>query len=71
VTGAGAAWATGCSRRSSRGRAVAYHKLVLAAFNAAGLTLYRRLGFAEVGVCREQGQLDCKWVDVVVMERLL
>ena len=57
----------------ARARELAYHKLVLAAFpfNAAGLTLYRRLGFAEVGVYREQGQLDGKWVDVVVMERLL
>ena len=56
-----------------RARELAYHKLVLAAFpfNAAGVTLYRRLGFAEVGVYREQGQLDGKWVDVVLMERLL
>jgi phosphinothricin acetyltransferase len=56
-----------------RARDLGYHKLVLAAFpfNAAGITLYRRLGFAEVGVYREQGQLDGKWVDVVVMERLL
>jgi L-amino acid N-acyltransferase YncA len=57
----------------ARARELAYHKLVLAAFpfNEAGLTLYRRLGFAEIGVYREQGQLDGKWVDVVVMERLL
>ncbi len=57
----------------ARARELGYHKLVLAAFpfNAAGVTLYRRLGFAEVGVYREQGQLDGKWVDVVVMERLL
>ena len=57
----------------SRAQDLGYHKLVLAAFpfNAAGITLYRRLGFAEVGVYREQGQLDGKWVDVVVMERLL
>jgi phosphinothricin acetyltransferase len=57
----------------ARARELGYHKLVLAAFpfNAAGITLYRRLGFVEVGVYREQGQLDGKWVDVVVMERLL
>ena len=56
-----------------RGRELGYHKLVLAAFpfNAAGVALYRRLGFVEVGVYHEQGQLDGKWVDVVVMERLL
>jgi L-amino acid N-acyltransferase YncA len=57
----------------TRARDLGYHKLVLAAFpfNAAGITLYRRLGFVEVGVYREQGQLDGKWVDVVVMEQLL
>ena len=57
----------------ARGRELGYHKLVLAAFpfNAAGITLYRRLGFADVGVYREQGRLDGKWVDVVVMERIL
>ncbi len=57
----------------ARGRELGYHKLVLAAFpfNVAGVALYRRLGFAEVGVYREQGQLDGKWVDVVVMEKLL
>ena len=57
----------------ARGRELGYHKLVLAAFpfNEAGVALYRRVGFSEVGVYREQGQLDGKWVDVVVMERLL
>jgi L-amino acid N-acyltransferase YncA len=56
-----------------RGRLLGYHKLVLAAFpdNAAGMALYARLGFTRVGVYREQGQLDGRWVDVVVMERLL
>jgi L-amino acid N-acyltransferase YncA len=54
-------------------REIGYHKLVLAAFpfNAAGLSLYDRLGFSRVGVYREQGQLDGRWVDVLVMERLL
>ena len=55
------------------GQRLAYHKLVLAAFptNAAGLRLYRRFGFREVGVYEEQGLLDGRWVDVIVMERLL
>jgi phosphinothricin acetyltransferase len=50
-----------------------YHKLVLAAFpfNRAGMALYERLGFRTVGIYREQGQLDGRWVDVIVMERLL
>jgi phosphinothricin acetyltransferase len=50
-----------------------YHKLVLAGFpfNDAGLALYRKLGFREVGVYREQGVLDGRWVDTIVMELLL
>lgn len=56
-----------------RARELQYHKLVLAAFpfNEAGMRLYRRHGFREVGIYQEQGQLDGRWVDVVVMERLL
>jgi len=56
-----------------RARALAYHKLVLAAFptNAAGLRLYTRHGFQTVGIYHEQGWLDDRWVDVIVMEKLL
>lgn len=55
------------------GREIGFHKLVLAGFpwNAASVALYLRLGFREVGVYREQGLLDGRWVDVVLMERLL
>ena len=54
-------------------REIGFHKLVLAGFpdNAASVALYRRLGFREVGVYREQGLLDGRWVDVLLMERLL
>ena len=54
-------------------RELGYHKLVLAAFpqNAAGMHLYTRFGFREVGVYREQGLLDGRWVDVIIMERRL
>jgi L-amino acid N-acyltransferase YncA len=54
-------------------RANGYHKMVLAAMacNGAGIALYTRVGFARVGLYREQGQLDGKWVDVVIMEKLL
>ena len=57
----------------ARARELGYHKLVLAAFphNEAGMRLYRRFGFREVGIYREQGLLDGRWVDVVIMERLL
>src|SRR5688572_26935931 len=56
-----------------RARELGYHKLVLAAFphNEAGMRLYSRFGFREVGVYREQGLLDGHWVDVIIMERLL
>ena len=50
-----------------------FHKLVLSAFpfNAVGGALYEKLGFRTVGVYREQGLLDGKWVDTIIMEKLL
>jgi L-amino acid N-acyltransferase YncA len=33
--------------------------------------LYRRMGFTPVGVYHEQGKLDGRWVDVLIMELLL
>jgi len=56
-----------------RARALGYHKLVLAAFptNAAGMALYRARGFRVVGIYHEQGLLDGRWVDVIVMEKIL
>ena len=55
------------------GRVHGYHKLVLSAFpgNAAGMALYTKSGFRTVGIYHEQGQLDGKWVDTIVMEKLL
>jgi len=55
------------------GRELDYHKLVLSAFpfNTAGVALYERLGFRTVGIYREQGLLDGRWVDTIIMERLL
>jgi phosphinothricin acetyltransferase len=46
---------------------------VLAALpdNIAGSRLYQRCGFRLVGTYKEQGMLDGKWVDVVLMEKLL
>jgi L-amino acid N-acyltransferase YncA/DNA-binding transcriptional ArsR family regulator len=56
-----------------RARALGYHKMVLAAFptNAPGMRLYERHGFTTVGIYHEQGMLDGRWVDVIVMERIL
>lgn len=56
-----------------RARSLGYHKMVLAAFptNAPGMRLYERHGFAQVGIYREQGMLDGRWIDVIVMEKLL
>ena len=55
------------------GRAHGYHKLVLSAFpgNAVGMALYAKSGFRTVGIYHEQGQLDGKWVDTIVMEKPL
>jgi len=35
------------------------------------VALYERMGFTQVGIYREQGLLDGKWVDVLIMEQLL
>ena len=54
-------------------RRLGYHKLVLAALpvNIAGMHLYARQGFQTVGTYHEQGMLDGRWVDVIIMEKLL
>jgi L-amino acid N-acyltransferase YncA len=50
-----------------------FHKLVLFTFpfNGLGQGLYRKLGYREVGVFKEQGILDGKYVDVMAMEKIL
>ena len=45
--------------------------LAAIAYNDAGIALYTRAGSTRVGIFREQGQLDGKSVDVVMMEKLL
>jgi len=57
----------------ARARAGDFHKMVLAAFptNAAGMRLYQRRGFSTVGIYKQQGLLDGRWVDVILMEKLL
>jgi phosphinothricin acetyltransferase len=55
-----------------RARLLGCHKMVLAAFptNVPGMRLYERHGFQTVGIYREQGMLDGRWIDVIVMEKL-
>ena len=57
----------------ARASELGYHKIVLAAFpwNQAGMRAYTRAGFREVGIYREQGRLDGRWVDTVVMEKII
>lgn len=57
----------------ARARMLGYHKMVLASFptNAPGMRLYERHGFRTVGIYHEQGMLDGRWVDVVLMEKIL
>jgi L-amino acid N-acyltransferase YncA len=54
-------------------RAEDFHKIVLFTlpFNEAGQRLYRKRGFREVGIFREQGTLDGRLVDVMIMEKIL
>jgi phosphinothricin acetyltransferase len=55
------------------GREHGYHKLVLSAFpwNDGGMALYGKAGFRTVGIYQEQGLLDGRWVDTIIMEKLL
>lgn len=61
------------ARLIDEARAIGFHKMVLAAFpwNSGGMRLYEAMGFKTVGIYREQGLLDGRWVDVIVMEQIL
>jgi phosphinothricin acetyltransferase len=54
-------------------RKLKYHKLVIAGFpfNIPAISLYTKIGFQEIGIYKEQGILDGKWVDVILMEKIL
>ena len=54
-------------------RAAGLHKLTSRVFpeNAASRALLTGLGFEEIGVHRRHGQLDGRWRDCVIVERLL
>ncbi|MDR7075680.1 phosphinothricin acetyltransferase [Neobacillus niacini] len=50
-----------------------FHKMILFTFpiNQLGQGLYRRIGFRELGVFKNQGKIDGKFVDVMAMEKIL
>jgi L-amino acid N-acyltransferase YncA len=54
-------------------RGLGFHKMVLSAFptNTSGMALYETMGFRTVGIYKEQGMLDGRWVDTIVMEKIL
>jgi L-amino acid N-acyltransferase YncA len=54
-------------------RAVGYWKLVsrVFTFNVASLGMCKRAGFREVGIYEKHGQLEGRWLDVVIVERLI
>jgi L-amino acid N-acyltransferase YncA len=69
-TGAGgAALEALCRAYAERG----FWKIVSRIFpeNTASLKLHERCGFRVVGVYRRHGQLDGRWLDCVIVERLL
>jgi phosphinothricin acetyltransferase len=35
------------------------------------MALYQKYGFRTVGIYEEQGLLDGKWVDTIIMEKIL
>jgi L-amino acid N-acyltransferase YncA len=53
--------------------AAGLHKLTSRVFpeNAASRALLKGLGFEEIGIHRRHGQLDSRWRDCVIVERLL
>ena len=55
------------------GRRRGYWKLLSRVFpsNAASLALCRALGFREVGTYEKHARLDGRWLDVVIVERLI
>ena len=56
-----------------RARERGYWKLLsrIFPFNTASRALCRSVGFREVGTYENHGQLDGRWLDVVIVERLI
>ena len=69
-TGVGTALLGAIEAYARRGE---FHKIVLFALaqNDAGERLYRKMGYRDVGVFKEQGRLDGRFVDIVAKEKVL
>ena len=50
-----------------------FNKIILFtfSFNRLGQGLYKKSGYREVGVLEKQGQMDGKYIDVMIMEKLI
>jgi phosphinothricin acetyltransferase len=61
------------SRLLDEARSRGYWKLLsrVFLFNTASLGLCRSMGFREVGTYEKHGRLDGRWLDVVIVERLI
>ncbi len=61
------------ARLIAEARERSYWKLVSRIFpsNTASLALCRSLGFREVGTYEKHGRLEGRWMDVVIVERLI
>ncbi len=70
VTGVGTALLRAIDASAKRND---FHKIVLFALaaNVAGPSLYRKIGYRDVGIFKEQGQLDGRFVDVIALEKIL
>jgi L-amino acid N-acyltransferase YncA len=61
------------SQLTERARSLGYRKVLsrIFTFNQASLALCAKLGFREVGVYEQHGQVNGQWLDVVIVEKLL
>lgn len=50
-----------------------FHKIILFTLpiNTLGKGLYNKIGYREVGILEKQGMMDDKYIDVMIMEKVL
>ena len=73
ATGDVEAWVICCRRSHQRSRTAGIVETAIAhfPFNEASRALCRKHGFREVGVYEKHARLDGRWLDVVIVERLI